>query len=511
METNNKRIAKNTLLLYFRMLLLMGVSLYTVRVVLNTLGTVDYGIYSVVGGIVTMFSFLSNTMASASQRFFSYELGRGNYEQLKKTFSMTMTIYAMIALVILILAETVGLWFLNNKMTIPAERMEAANWVYQFSILSFMMTMITIPFNAAIIAHERMNVYAWVSIVEVLLKLLVVYLLVAFSIDKLKLYAILIFGVTTLVTFIYRSYCIRKFNECRFSFYWNKKLFKEILSFSGWNLFGALAGIFNNNGINIVLNMFFGPIVNTARAVAYQVNSSTNQFVQNFMTASRPQITKLFASGEQEQMMKLVFQSSKFSYILLFILSMPVLLETHFIFKVWLNDVPEYVVLFTRLIIIGTLIDSTSYALQTAAQATGKIVTYQAVVGGMMILNLPLAYLLLRLGHAPQSVFYLSIANSAVCLFLRLYMLSKMIHLSVSDFAYRVLLPLFLVTIIAYIAPLTILMNLDMGFSRFFIILCAGFISSISTIFFIGLTKNEKQFALQTVKNFKKKYVQKNA
>jgi O-antigen/teichoic acid export membrane protein len=222
---NNKRIAKNTMFLYFRMLLTMGVSLYTVRIVLDTLGTVDYGLYNVVGGVVTMFSFLSGTMSAASQRFFAFELGRKNYDQLKKTFSMTMIIYVMIAIVILILAETVGLWFLYNKMTIPADRIDAAFWVYQFSILSFMMTMFTIPYNALIIAHEKMNVYAYVSIVEVTLKLIIVFLLVYFAFDKLILYAILIFGVTSFITLIYRIYCIRKFKEAKFTFFWNKSLF----------------------------------------------------------------------------------------------------------------------------------------------------------------------------------------------------------------------------------------------------------------------------------------------
>jgi O-antigen/teichoic acid export membrane protein len=279
---NNKRIAKNTLMLYFRMLLIMGVSLYTVRIVLNTLGVEDYGIYNVVGGIVVMFSFLSNTMASASQRFFAFELGRKDYDQLKKTFSMTVTIYLIIAVIILILAETLGLWFLNTQLSIPVERMETANWVYQFTIFSFMMTMLTVPYNAAIVAHERMNVYAYVSIVEAFLKLLIVYILVLFSYDKLKLYAILMFGVTTFITLIYRTYCKRQFQECSYNFYWEKPLFKELIGYSGWNLFGAIAGILNNQGINILLNIFFGPIVNAARAIAYQVNTAVNQFVTNF-------------------------------------------------------------------------------------------------------------------------------------------------------------------------------------------------------------------------------------
>jgi O-antigen/teichoic acid export membrane protein len=392
---NNKRIARNTLLLYFRMLLTMVVSLYTVRVVLNTLGIVDYGIFNVVAGIVTTFSFLSVTLATATQRFFSFELGRNNYEQLKKTFSMTMTIYIMVAIIILVLAETLGLWFLNTKMSIPAERMEAANWIYQFSILSFMMTMFTIPYDAAIIAHERMDVYAYVSMIEVSLKLLIVYLLMIVSMDKLKLYAILILGVTTIITLIYRTYCQKKFDECHYSFYWDSNLFKTIAGYSGWNLFGSLAGVFNDQGINILLNIFFNPVINAARGIAFQISNSINLFVSNFSTAVNPQIIKYYAQNENQKMQTLVFQSSKFSYFLLFIITMPVLLETNLILSLWLKAVPEYVVLFTRLVIITTLIDSLSGPLITSALATGKIKYYQIIIGGFKLFNLPICFFFL--------------------------------------------------------------------------------------------------------------------
>ena len=500
---NNKRIAKNTLMLYFRMLLIMGVSLFTVRVVLDTLGTVDYGLYNVVGGIVTMFSFMSGVMASASQRFFAFELGRNNMSQLKKTFAMTMTIYVIIAVIILVLAETVGLWFLNNKMTIPPERMEAARWVYQFSILSFMMTMFTIPYDAAIIAHEKMNVYAWVSIVQVVLKLAIVYLLVVFSFDKLKLYAVLTFSVTTLISFIYRNYSKRKFEECRFAFYWDAALFKEIIGYSGWNIFGAIANIFNNQGVNIILNIFFGPVVNAARGIAFQVNASVNQFVQNFMTATRPQIIKYYAADDRLQMFKLIFQSSKFSFMLLFIISMPVLLETKFIFSLWLKEVPEYVILFARLIIITALIDSVSYSLMTAAQATGEIRAYQSIVGGVMLINLPLCYLFSKFGYPPETVFYLAIINSVVCLSLRLMLLEKMISLPIKPFLNKVILPLLLISIVAYILPFVLFLKMNEGIVRFILTCLIGLVSSGVVIYVLGLTKNEKQFIIKSVKKYK--------
>ncbi|MCI1683194.1 MAG: MATE family efflux transporter [Bacteroides sp.] len=504
---NDKRIAKNTLLLYFRMLLIMAVNLYTVRVVLKTLGAVDYGLYNVVGGIVMMFGFLSGTMASASQRFFAFELGRKNYVRLKQTFSMTMTIYLMIGAIILLLAETIGLYFLNTQMTIPPERMEAAKWVYQFSILSFMMTMFTVPYNASIIAHERMNVYAYVSIIEAVLKLLIVYLLVAFLFDKLKLYAILTFSVTTLVTFIYRTYCNRKFEECRFSFYWEKTLFREIVSYSGWNLFGALASVFNNQGVGIVLNLFFGPLVNAAQAIAYQVNNAINQFVQNFMTAVRPQIIKYYAANEKKQMLKLVFQSSKFSFLLLFILTMPILLETNFILEVWLKNSPQYVVLFTRLIIVSALIDSLSYPLMTVVQATGKVKKYQSSVGGMMLLNLPLSYLFLKLGYPAQTVFYLAILNSITCLFLRLILLRKMIDFPIMNYIQQTIIPLLLIAVFSYAIPYLLVTEMNKGFIRFFVVGLVGLISTGLFIYIMGLSKDEKQYINSFIKKIKHKYL----
>lgn len=487
------------------MLLIMSVSLYTVRVVLNTLGVVDYGIYNVVGGVVSMFAFLSATMASASQRFFSFELGRNNQEQLKKTFSMTITIYAMVAIVILILAETVGLWFLNTKMTIPADRIDAARWIYQFSILSFMMTMFTIPYNASIIAHEEMKVYAYVSIIEVGLKLLIVYLLVLFSFDKLKLYAVLMFLVTTIVTFIYRTYCTRKFSECRFSFYWNKPLFKQIVSYSGWNLFGALAGMSNNQGINIMLNVFFGPIVNTARGIAYQVSSSVNQFVQNFVTATNPQIIKYYADDNKEQMLALVFRSSKFAFILLFILSMPILLETNFVFTLWLKDVPEYVVLFTRLVIICALIDSLSFPLMTTAQATGRIKKYQSITGSIMLLNLPVSYIFLKIGYPPVTVFYIAIVNSCVCLLIRLYLLRSMVGLQVKRYLANVILPLSIVILTSYIIPLFLKSEMNEGIIKFIVVAIAGLICSVACIFLFGLSAEERAYSMVLIKNLKSK------
>lgn len=483
----------------------MGVSFYTVRVVLDTLGEVDYGIYNVVGGIVIMFSFMSNTMATASQRFFATELGRGDSLKLKQTFSMTMQIYLLLSVLILILAESVGLWFLNTQMTIPAERMGAARWIYQFSVFSFIITMFTTPYNAIIIAHERMNIYAWVSIVEVILKLVIVYLLLLFSYDKLKLYAVLVFVVTIITTLIYRIYSRRKFKECSYSYYWEKSLFTEIVSYSGWNLFGALAGVFNGQGINIILNMFFGPIVNTARAIAFQVSGAINQFVLNFMTASRPQITKYYAIGERERMLKLVFQSSKFSFLLLFLIAIPLLLETEFIFNIWLKEVPDSAVLFTRLVIITALIDSLSYPLMTAAQATGRIKKYQATVGTIMLLSLPLSYLFLKMGFPASIVFYIAIFNAIVCLFARLLMLKTMVELSISQYIFTVLLPVTIVTILTYPVPVYLLLKMDYSLFRFLIVISVSIVLASLSIYWLGLSRSERAYGINVLRKTRRK------
>lgn len=496
----NKRIVKNTLLLYFRMVLIMAVSLYTVRVVLNTLGVVDYGIYSVLGGLVAMFSFISGTMANASQRYFSYEIGRGDFEQLKKTFSITLTIYLIFGFILVLLSETVGLWFLNHKMTIPPERMNAANWVFQFTIFSFLFTMLTTPYNAAIIAHERMEVYAFVSIVEAILRLGIVYILVVFSIDKLKLYAVLMFLVTILVTFIYRTYCTRRFKECRFRLYWNKPLFIEIVGYSGWNLFGTLATVCNNQGIAIILNIFFGPVINTAQAISMQVNNAVSQFVQNFMTSVRPQIIKLYAVSELDAMLKLVIQSSRFSFFLIFILTIPMLLETEFIFWLWLKYVPEYVVLFTRIVLVITLIDSLSNPLMTAAQATGKVRLYQSIVGGMLLMNLPISYMCLRMGSFPQTVFIVAMVNSIVCFILRLIMLNRMIGLKIIPFLQRVILPIFPVVLLAYFIPALIHLGLASGWLRFIYVVISSFGASILAVYYIGMNSDEREFINQLIK-----------
>ena len=373
---NSRRILKNTMFLYFRMLLIMLVSLFSVRVVLSTLGVVDYGIYNVVGGIVTMFSFLSGTMASASQRFFAFDLGKKDFNQLRKTFKMTVTIYIIISIFILILAETIGLWFLNTQMVIPIDRVYAANWIYQFSIFTFVITMLTIPYNAVILARENMSVYAYISIVEVLLKLGIIYSLLIFSIDKLQLYAFLIFVTACIVSLCSILVCKTKYKESSFSFYWNRKLFKSMFGYSTWMLIGSMTTILSNQGLNILINIFFGPAVNAARAVAYQVNFAVVSFSNNFYTSVRPQIIKSYSTGDNKYMINLAIQSSKFSFYLLLLIALPIIFQTEFILNLWLKNITNSMVIFSQLIIIFSIVMSLENPLSTIVQATGNLKKY---------------------------------------------------------------------------------------------------------------------------------------
>lgn len=499
---NNKRIAINTILLYFRMLLTLVVSLYTSRIVLNTLGIEDFGIYNVVGGVVTMFSFLNSSMASATQRFLSFELGKNEYAQFKKVFSMSVNIHVIIAVAIFILAETIGLWFLNTKLVIPVERMESANWVYQFSILAFIVSVMSVPYNATIIAHEKMKVYAYVSIVEVILKLIIVFALIWFGFDKLKMYAALIFCVSAIVWIIYKAYCKRNFPQTNYTFIWDKHLYITLMNFAGWNLFGNVASVTFNQGINLMLNIFFGPVINAARGIAYQINAVINGFVINFQMAINPQIVKSYVADNRDYMHQLIFQGARYSFFLLFLLSLPILIETETILKIWLKIVPEYTVIFTRLVLINVLIDCISGPLMTAAQASGKIKFYQVVVGGLLLLILPISYLFLKLGYPPQVTFYVSITISIIALFARLRIISPLVNLSILRFTQYVIIRGLLVATISAIFPMIIKWNIDKELIQFFAVCIASLFSVIISIYWLGLTNIEQIFMKDKLKQF---------
>jgi O-antigen/teichoic acid export membrane protein len=499
---NNKRIAKNTMFLFFRMFFTMGVSLYTTRIVLNALGVEDFGIYNVVGGVVSMLAFLSASMATATQRFFSFELGKKNHLQLNKIFCMSVNIHAILALFVLLIAESIGLWFLNNKLMIPFDRIEAANWVYQFSVASFIVTIMSVPYNATIISNERMKIYAYISIIDVVIKLTIVFSLLWIGYDKLKMYAVLTFFVSVLVFIIYKIYCKRNFTTSNFKLYWDKKLFITLLNYSGWNLFGSAAGVTMGQGVNILLNIFFGPAVNAARGVAYQVKGAVNMLVTNFQVAMNPQIVKSFASNDLKYMHQIIFQGSKFSFYLLYICSLPILIETEFILNLWLNNVPEYTIIFTRLALVNVLIDSLSGPLMNAAQASGNIKKYQAVVGGLLLLILPLSYVFLNAGYDPEITLYISISMSIIALLVRLYLISSLVSFPILSFMNQVVLKVILVSVSSIFLPLVLIHTMEYDLTRTIFVLLFSVISVLFSIYWFGITNKERSLIGKEIKNF---------
>ncbi len=498
-------------MLYIRMIIVMGVSLYTSRIILNTLGVEDFGIYNVVGGFVVMIGFLNSAMSSAVQRFISIEIGRKDYTQLGNVFNMSVNIHLLAAVLILVVAETIGLWFVQNQLTIPPERFSAAMWVYQFSILALIAHMLNVPYHSTIIAHERMNVFAWISVVEVSLKLFIVFMLQWFGFDKLKLYALLMFSLALIIRLVYRTYCNRNFPESKFKIYWNTLLFKKMTSFASWNLIGTGAHVLYGQGINVLLNIFFGPVVNAARGIAYQVRGAVMTFMINFQIAINPQIIKSFASKDLKYMHQLIFRGAKFSFFLIFLFSVPILLETGILLNLWLKIVPDYTIIFTQLAIINVLIDSVGRPLMTAAQASGKIKLYQSITGGLLLLILPLSWIFLKLGFPPQVTLYVSISMSIIVHFPLLKIVSNLVGLSIREYIQNVFYKIIPVAMISIIPSLLIKYFMDPGIYRLIIMVFTSSVSIAISVYLIGLSSVEKTFidkqVMQLIGKAKVKFV----
>lgn len=503
---NNKRIAKNTMMLYVRMLLVMIVSLYTSRIILKVLGVDDFGIYNVVGGIVTMFAFFNGSMSAATQRFLSYELGQEHSGQLQKIFSVAFSIHLLIAICVFLLAETLGLWFVHNKLNVPIDRMNAALWVYQCSVLSFVISITQVPYNAIIIAREKMNIYAYMSIVEVILKLLIVFLLFYISLDKLKVYAVLVLSVSVIKTIFYRFYSIRSFDECRLVLVRDLTVYKPLFSFASWNVLAHFALMGINQGQNILLNIFFGPVVNAARAVSFQVKGAIDLFVQNLVVATNPQIVKSYASNDLKYMFELIFQSSKYSFLLLLFFSIPLLIETEFILNMWLKEPPEYSVIFCKLIIINTLVDATSGTLGYAVLATGRVKKYQLIISFVLLFNLPLSYILFKSGFPPEYAFFVSILLSFIAFFVRLLLIKEMFDFSPYKYFYQVVGKEYLIFSIVFLLTEGLLrfLNYD-GLLKCLFAFVFSFFFLILTIYSIGLNSKERIFFCQKIDSFIKK------
>lgn len=503
-NNNNKRIAKNTVFLYTQMILVLVVSLYTSRVVLDVLGVDDYGIYNVVGGFIMMFGFMNSAMATASARFITFEQGTGNIERQKLVFSTSVLIHIAIALIIILIAETFGLWFVNHKMVIPESRMAAANWVYQAAILSFAISIVTVPLSSSVIAHEDMKVFAYVNVIDALLKLSIVLVLPAVSGDKLIFYSILLVVVSLLNFIIYRVYCLRRFRETRFQMRWDCSLFKQMISFAGWSFVGNFGISAKDYGVNIVLNLFCGPAINAARGVAYQVSGAINGFVSNFQMAANPQITKRYAANEIDSMNRLMRTASKFSFYLLAIIIIPVVLRADYILDLWLVDVPEYSSVFLILILIMALINSMYGPISTAMLATGKIKTYQIAVSIIMFMDVPLSYLVLKLGAAPYYVVVVGIVSAFVALFVRLYILNYEVKIDLRSFIFGVIARNLFVFVIMFLLPYYIDRFLPDTFLGLCVVSIISLIWSLIIILVLGLNFEERNIiVLKLCKVFK--------
>lgn len=500
--SNNKRIAKNTLLLYFRMFITMAIGLYTSRIMLQTLGISDYGIYNVVGGIITMLSFLNAGMVASSQRFISYELGRNDIQRLKTVFCTSVSIHLFIALIAFVLAETLGLWFINTQLNIDADRMIAANWVYQCSILTFMVNVISVPYNSCIVAHEKMSAFAYISILEVTLKLAVVFLLWILPFDKLIVYAILILIVSVLIRFCYTIYCKRHFEECIYHFEFNKSLFKEMFSFAGWSIIGNLGFSFKDQASNIILNIFYGTTLNAARGIGMQVSGIVNTFSSNFSMALNPQITKQYAAGNEEESRKLVYAGSRYTFYLLTLISIPIIINVDYILELWLGVVPEYTSYFLILSLITALLYAVSGCVTTAIQATGNIKKFQIGISVLMLLELPMAYILLYLGYPPYSVMYPTLLTYTIAIFFRFYLIKRMIpSYSFRYYIFHILVPCSIVFLLCWITCHHICQYFETNFIAIVQTSLISITTTLIIVFLFGMNKYERMFIMKYIKS----------
>lgn len=504
-QINNKRIAKNTLVLYFRMLFLMLISLYTSRVILDALGVEDYGIYNVVGGFVSMFALISAALTSACSRFLNFELGKGDAERQNVVFSTAVTIQWGLAIIVAVLSEAIGVWYVNNVMVLPSERLTAANWCFQFSVFNFCMNLITVPYNASIIAHERMKAFAYVSIFQGLAQLGISFLVYYEPFDRLVFYALMLMILQFLVRYMYQVYCRKHFSECRYRFVMDKPLLKHMFSYSLWHLVGNGASVLKGHGVNLVLNFFFGPAVNAARGVANQVDHAVNQFASNFMMAMNPQITQSYSRGELKSMFQLVNRGSRFSFYLLFVLALPVIINADYILHIWLKEVPAHTVMFVQLTLVAMMITSVSKSLMTAQNATGNVRNYQLVVGGILLLNFPLSYLFLYFGMAPEIVMIVAIVVEILAFMARMYMLP----LTIKEFEPRLFIRDVIVkclVVVLFAAPIPALINIYLpeNFYTFILNVFVCILSSAVVIYYIGCNSQERAIIISGVNKLKK-------
>lgn len=491
-QENNKRIAKNTLLLYVRLLLTLVIGLFTSRVILNTLGISDYGINNVVAGFVSMFGLLTSSLSVAISRYITVSLGKNEVEQLKVIFSSSVTIMLVMAVVVILIAEPIGIWFVNTQMNIPNGRMYAANWVFQLALLAFAINMISVPYNATIVAHERMDAFAYISILEVTLKLVIVYMLYISPFDKLITYSVLFAGVALLIRLIYGFYCDRHFEEAHYKLVLDKGLLKNMGGFAGWNFVGTGTYIINTQGVNMIMNIFFGVTANAARGVANQVEGILKQFVSNFMTAINPQIMKSYASGDLQYMHSLICRGAKFSYLLMLLFVVPFMFETETIMKLWLKNYPPLAPLFLRLSLVGTLMDmlgSTSY---TAALASGNIKHYYIIVGSISCLVFPLSWIAFALGAPAYTSYIVFIIVYLILTILRINIIKGLVGFNPRMYNVEVVYKIIPATIAAFLVPGLLFSIMSPNIVRTLIVVPVGFLSAVISSYCLGLSLGER-------------------
>lgn len=426
MQSNNKLI-KNTIVLYARMLLNIIIGLYTSRIILQTLGVSDYGIYNVVGGIVTLIGIINTAMLGATQRYISFEIGTKNKERLHLVFSTSVIIHLLLAIIIFVIAETIGWWFINNHLNIEANRMYAANWVYHCSIITMILGVLSVPYNSCIVAHEHMTAFAYIGIVEVLLKLFSAYALLVISGDKLIIYSLLILFVAFIIRLAYGIYCKKKFQECKYKFTFDRKLFKEMFSFASWCFIGVFGINIKEQGCNIILNIFLGTTINAARGIAMQVNGVINNFSNNFVMALNPQITKSYAEGNIQRSTMLVYEGCKYSFYLMAFISIPVLINIDYILSLWLTIVPQYTIEFIKFYLLAAMLNAIAPPIVNALQATGKIAVFQITMNIVFLSELPFAYWILKMGYKPYLTMLPTVTFALLALFIRFFILKKQV------------------------------------------------------------------------------------
>lgn len=502
-STNHQRIAINTGFLYVRMIFLIIINLYASRLVLNALGFSDYGIYNVVGGFVTMLAFLNNTLSVASQRFINIEIGKGESGNVYDVFSVCLTSHLILAILLTVITEIAGVYFLYYKMQISPERLSAAFWVLQFSIVSCFFLIISVPYTALITAYEKMDVYAYMSILEGCLKLGAVILLLHINYDRLIIYAFLIMLVQVLMRIMYSVYSRKKILRHKVRFSWDRNLVKRITAFSGWNIIGDLAGTLANQGVNVLLNIFFGTTVNAARGITTQVQSTIQGFVQSFQTSLNPQILKSYARGNLEEHRKLVLESSKLSFLLLLVVSMPVLVETEEILHLWLKNVPDYTGIFVRLAIVVALLNVTVNAPAMSMIATGKIKNYQLTTGMVMLLILPLSFLFLKIFDEPWLVYIAQFLIIIISQITRLFFVRHYVNLQIRIFFTTVYIPCILALLLSVLPPLTCRLTMQAGVPRLLASCSVSVLSTVLITYFIAFTKEERLFVNGLVRKVK--------